>query len=181
MVGKGPSLADLTAGDFGPGPVYVLNHAILKVREFDLPNPIYLQQKDGCIPHNVGKETVIPLGCICPSPLFVPPQEPETLIVSAAESSRCARDYPRRIVMDTERDFGIAWNTMSAVVAIHVVRLMGCRSVRMMAFDAYTAMDFRVLEQDGELHEGTRGYLSAARAVARFARRWRLDVQWVRP
>ena len=47
IVGRGESLQYLTREYFGEGVVIALNRAIIKVNELNLPNKIYLLQKDG--------------------------------------------------------------------------------------------------------------------------------------
>jgi hypothetical protein len=131
IVGTGPSLLRLTQADFGPGPVIVLNSAILQVRKLDLPNEIHTMQKDGCL---------------------VPPILPERLIHSAVESPDCHADYPYRRVIDIEREFGLAWNTMSAPIAVRVAAQMGAKTVRMLAMDgAFRGGDSRRVMADGTI------------------------------
>lgn len=178
IVGKGPSLLHLTASDFPEGPVLTLNHAIIAVRKLRLPNPIYVMEKDGCVPH-VDRSAPVPLGCICPSDRMVPPIEPETILLSAAESSRCFPEYPRRVVFDVQRDFGLRWHTMSAVVAIRIVSLMGCRSVRMLAMDAWTTGDTRRVDDGKRILPGSPGYRSAGQRVAAFASETGMSIEWI--
>lgn len=177
IVGKGPSLLRLTPDDFRPGPVITINEAILGVRPLGLPNPLYVMQKDGCVPHDGG--ATVPLGCICPVDRMVAPVEPETLLLSAAESGRCFPDYPRRIVFDVARDFRLPWHTMSAAVAIRIVRLMGCRSVRMLAMDAWTTGDTRRVDDGRTVIDGSPGYVSAAKRAALYARQAGMRLEWV--
>jgi hypothetical protein len=155
VVGRGPSLLDLTAADFGPGPVFTLNHAVLTVRQLHLPNPIYSMQKDGCI---------------------TPPQQPETLILSLAQSHRCFADYPRRFVINVRR-LKIPTNAMSATFAVAVAHLMGCRRVRMLAMDSAKG-DFRTVVGT-ELQTIGRGYLWAVKQATAHAATLGLEMEWI--
>ncbi len=178
IVGRGPSLLSLEASDVGPGPIITINHAILTVRNFGLPNVIYTMQKDGCIPHRSG--ALVPLGCRCPNPSrMVQPIEPETLIVSSAESSRCFRRYRHRIVVDVEQEFRLPWHTMSAPVAVRIAARMGATGVRMLGHDAYTRGDMRHVDTRGDAIElGDENYVSAGKRVARYAQRHGLAISW---
>jgi hypothetical protein len=181
IVGMGPSILGLAAGDFGPGPIITLNHAILTVRKLGLPNRIYMMQKDGCIPHGRRhqKPPRLPIRvCACPSPRTVQPIEPEDLLLSWAESSRCFPTYPRRHVFDVERDFGTAWNTMSAPVAVKIAISMGCTSLRMLGFDAHTSGDARRVRIYGVGTGSARGYALSAVQSAAIAKAAGLPVTW---
>lgn len=155
IVGRGPSLLRLTAEDFGIGPVLVLNHAIVTIRKLGLPNPLYSLQKDGCL---------------------TPPQEPETLVLSQAQSPRCFRDYPRRVVMDVRR-LGLHRNCMSATWAVALANQMGCTSVLMLAMDSFTKGDFRTVVDD-ELETVGRGYLHAAHQATAHAAKLGIGMEW---
>lgn len=177
IVGKGPSILRLRARDIPPGPVIALNHAILVIRELGLAQPVYSMQKDGCVPHASGRFPVPIDRCICPNPAkMTPPREPEVLLLSAAESSRCFPDYPRRHVFDTA-DFGLPWNTMSCPVAVRIAALMGCTSLLMLGHDAYTRGDFRRVEH-GLVPSRRDGYRRAALQAQAFARAGGLGVEF---
>lgn len=170
ILGLGPSILDLRAEDFPPGPVITINHAILRARELRLPNQLYSMQKDGCTPHggrNGPRMIHVPIRqCICPSDRVVPPAMPEILLLSAAESSRCCRRYPLRHVFDVERDFGIVWRSMSVPVAARIARWMGCTSILMLGHDAYTR---DVYDRVGSSTLGGRGYRRAAVQAKEYA------------
>jgi hypothetical protein len=181
IVGMGPSILGLAAADFGPGPIITLNHAIRTVRALKLANPLYTMQKDGCIPHGRRgqKPPRIPIRCCaCPSPRTVPPLDPEELLLSWAESSRCFPTYPRRHVFDVERDFGMGWNTMSAPVAVKIATWMGCTSLRMRGFDAYTCGDGRRVAVYGVGAGSARGYARSGAQAAAIAAAAGLSVTW---
>jgi hypothetical protein len=185
IVGGGPSLLSLTADDFGPGPVITINDVIVIVRRLGLPNPIYTMQKDGCIPHDSkrmvvkgrGRPVRLPLGCICPQRGFIPPRLPETVLLSAAESSRCFRDYPRRHVIDVEAEFGVRWHTPSAPVAVRVAHLMGCTGLRMLGHDAFTSGDDRRVYGD-DIGIGMSAYWKCGDMADRAAKELGMAIEW---
>jgi hypothetical protein len=156
VVGRGPSLLGLGTGDFGAGPVLVLNHAILPIRQLGLSNPLYSLQKDGCL---------------------VPPEAPETLILSSGQSRTCFASYEPRYVFDVTR-FGLTRSCMSLTLAVALASLMGCSGARLLAFDAYTRDDFRTVV-GSELQTIGRGYLHAAAQATRHAQRISLPLEWV--
>jgi hypothetical protein len=129
IVGRGPSLLDLTVDDFSPGPVIVLNTALLQVRQFQLPNPIYSMQQDACL---------------------VQPIEPEVVLLSSHLSRYCFPDYPRRHLFRIRADA-----SMSSRVAVGLAVQMGAASIVMLAHDAYTHGDYRTVEPDGSLSDGS--------------------------
>lgn len=155
-MGRGPSLLEITAQDVGSGPVLVLNHAILTIRRLNLPNPLYSMQKDGCL---------------------VAPQAPETLILSVSQSHKCFPAYQPRYTFDVTR-FGLPRSCMSVTFAVAISKLMGCSGARLLAFDAYTASDFRTVVGD-ELQTIGRGYLHAAGQAIRHAAKVGLPLEWV--
>lgn len=155
MVGRGPSLLEITAEDLGSGPVLALNHGILTIRQLSIANPIYSLQKDGCI---------------------TPPQLPETLILSHAQSKRCFADYPQRYVINV-RALGMSTHAMSTTFAIALANLMGCSRVRMLAMDSVKG-DFRTVVGT-ELQMIGRGYLHAANQSSALAKKLGLELEWV--
>jgi hypothetical protein len=155
VIGRGPSLLDITATDIGPGPVIAINHAILRIRELSLSNVVYSQQKDGCL---------------------VQPQPPEILLVSKAQSRGCFLDYvPRHLLNPIV--FRLHSNCMSLTLAIALGHYMGCRSARLIAFDSYTREDFRTVVGDELLTVG-RGYLHAANQAIRYAAKVKIPLEW---
>ncbi len=179
IVGRGPSLLKLTAADFLSGPVITLNLAALHVRRIGLDNPLYLMQKDGCVPHSW--TTPVPLGCRCPNPKrMITPQMPEAVVLSVAESGRCFPDYPNRMLIDVEQDFGLPWHTMSAPVAVRLAYEMGAREIRMLAFDARHG-DSRRVEGKRRLVHGDKGYAVAVTQVEQWAETVDVALTWHRP
>jgi hypothetical protein len=133
IVGTGPSLVHASAPLFGPGPVIVLNAAIRPVEAFGLPNPVFSMQKDGCglrDPHDAAA---------CENAGMVRPQK-TAILLSRDESPECFADYRPRYVFGAVADLGApAWWEFSANCAIHLARLMGCRRLRLVAFDSCTS------------------------------------------
>lgn len=156
IVGRGPSLLDLTLGSFGAGPLLVLNHALLRIRALNPLNQVYSFQKDGCL---------------------VEPKAPETLILSKAQSRTCFDGYQPRVVIDV-RALGLPVHCMSVTFAVAMAIAMGCTGARLFAFDSYTRGDFRTVQGD-ELVTIGRGYLHAAEQVKRYAARRRFPLEWV--
>jgi hypothetical protein len=139
IVGKGPSLQYLTGEYIGPGPVIAINQAVMKVQELKLSNLIYSQQKDGCHPVvNDGKggylkPDIIPHDkCLLD---MVVPKNGIPLIVGEAESKYCMEKYSPRYIFDTEKDFGVTWDTFSVIVAIKFGQLMGCDKFNFVSCD----------------------------------------------
>jgi hypothetical protein len=149
IVGRGPSLLELTAADIGPGPVIALNNAIVQVRALALPNPLYSLQKDGCYGGAVPLEDRWPCGS-CPRAPIVAPRPPETLLVSADEAPWCLETYVPRYTF-TVYSLGLPAANMSAPVAVQLARLMGARAIVMVAHDAYRSGDARRVEADGQV------------------------------
>jgi hypothetical protein len=178
IVGRGPSLLRLTPDDFLRGPVITINLAIIEVRKLGLTNPMYTMQKDGCIKHSA--QYVPPKRCHCPDPArMVPPIMPETVILSVAESSQCFRKYPNRIVVDLQRDYGIPWWSMSALLAVRMAKRWGATEIRMLAFDAAHGDSRRV--EGGELVPGDRGYAIAVDQINEWSQTVDVALQWCDP
>jgi hypothetical protein len=178
IVGKGPSILGLKAKDIPPGPVIAVNHAILVVRGWHLPNPVYTMQKDGCVPHANGLFPVPIDRCICPSPRIVRPLAPEIVLVSAAESSHCHLGYPARHVFDVEADFGLPWNTMSVPVAARIAAYMGCTRLLMVGHDAYYRGDRRRLERSRIIRSKGNGYRRAALQAIAYAKSAKIAIEF---
>lgn len=176
IVGMGPSILRLRPQDFPPGPVITLNHAIVEVRKLNLPNPLYVMQKDGCVPHHADVE--VPISCACPSDRVVPLLRGETAIFSAAESPNCMPKHRPRYVIDVEADFGLPWSSMSAPVAALLADWMGCTSILMVGHDAYTKKDYRRATDNGG---SSRGYRLASFQAKDLAEKHGVAIRWYDP
>jgi hypothetical protein len=173
IVGRGPSLLELTADDFAPGPVITLNAAILTVRTLGLPNPLYYFWKDGCLPHGLMDNDPGDHDCTLPMP-----QTGETFLTSLAEGRFCLEAWRNRHVIDVQTEFGIPWWTMSSPVAVEVAHAMGCADVVMLAHDAYFGDDRRV--EDGALvNDPHAGYRAAAVMAQATAERHGMGIRFV--
>ena len=176
IVGKGPSVARLTADMLGPGIIIAINHAILRVRGWD--RVIYSSQKDGCVlygqPHP-GKP------CLS-SDRLTEPVAPERLLVSSKESPDCFGDYEPRYIYTPETDLGCAWNTPSAGALVNVAMLMGCTRIVMVCHDAKTLNDKRTWLPDGRLVDGYADcYLNGAALAEIEANKYQLELEWWSP
>lgn len=170
VVGKGPSLARIRASDFGPGPVIVLNEAILNVQTLGLPNHVYSLQRDGCTTED---QYTIARPCGSCEPLgwqrnpVVNPYPGIAVVFSQYLSSWCLHGRANRFVMtDEEMGFPGQPFTMSVLEAIPFARWLGAASIVMVAFDSLTT---------GDLGYGDFTYEPEAMAVAR------ANLEWVRP
>lgn len=163
VVGKGPSLLRLRAQDIGAGPIFAINHAILRVREFHLPNVTYTTQKDaGSFHHWEG----------------IPPIPPEILMVSAVESVDAFVDYSPRLIVDAERDVGLPyWGCSSVEWIAATLRVMGVGRVVFLCFDSMTRRDNRKVV-DGTIQSatGSRYYRKSGENAAKLLRG--IPVEW---
>jgi hypothetical protein len=171
----------LTRDDFPPGRVIALNAAIVQVRRLGLSCPIFTMQKDGCRSHGPDAAYAAPEpGHACPlEPWLVHPEGNETLIVSARESAHCFPDWPRRIVVDVEQEFGLPWYTMSAPVAVKIAQSWGETDLLMLGHDAYTTgSTFRVDPDDSMTDDPHGGYRNAGAHAATLAQAAGMTVAW---
>ena len=117
IIGKGPSLKNLRW--LPPGPIIALNESIKYVE--NLPGVIYSMQQDGK-----------------PQCMVLP--DYATLLLSTRSASWFP-DYSPSYVYDQVKDLGVMNKIISAVSAIEVARLMGCKRLVFVAFDACTSDD----------------------------------------
>ena len=151
IIGKGPSLVNLRAHHFGPGPVLVINESIRYVQTLGLPNQIYSMQKDGCMtedPHNIPR----PCGsCHLNDPPWqrkpvTNPYPGIAVLFSQHLSSWCLHGRPNRYVFtDAELGYEGYPMTMSTLEAIPLARHFGCAHVVMMCFDSVTHGDLETV------------------------------------
>ena len=135
IVGKGPSLVDLTNEAFGPGPVICLNRAILHVQNLGLGNEIYSMQKDGCESYHQRD-----VGCVgCDGEVFpiVYPEDSVTLLLHEHESRNCLPKHPRRLVFDAVDELGFDWWSTSSPCAIRIAKVFGCEKVVLLCHDSF--------------------------------------------
>jgi hypothetical protein len=143
LIGKGPSLLNLSAADLRPGPVIALNSAVLKVAELEIDNPVYAMQKDG------GNRSYCtqPCGDRCGDMRRVP--DHFALLVHEHESRRCYPDQPQRYIFDNLA-LGLQVHDASVLSAIKIADLFGCTRLILLCFDAGVNGDCRHVE-DGSL------------------------------
>jgi hypothetical protein len=135
IVGKGPSLVDLTKEAFGPGPVICLNRAILHVQNLGLENKLYSMQKDGCESYHQRD-----VGCVgCDGEVFpiVYPEDSVTLLLHEHESRNCLPNHPRRLVFDAVDELGFDWWSTSSPCAIRIAKVFGCEKVVLLCHDSF--------------------------------------------
>lgn len=176
IVGRGPSLLGLTAGDFGPGPVIALNSTIVHLRKLGLSNPVYFMWKDGCLPHGLTDNNPTEHDCT-----LIRPEPGEVFVTSLAEGRYCLPDYPLRHVVDVEA-LGVPWYTMSAPVAVLVAHAMGCSDVIMLGQDGPLTGDWHAVDADGTLVDDPHaGYPIATRNAVELAADHGISLRWEMP
>lgn len=143
IVGKGPSLRDLTVTDFGTGFVVVINDAVEVVQRLGLPMSIYSMQRDGCEvedPDNTPRPcgTCQPLGWIR-DPL-IDPFPGINVVFSQYLSSWCLHGRGNRYVIP-HGFFSLDPFNMSVLEAIPFSLYLGASSLVMMCFDPLAGAD----------------------------------------
>lgn len=141
VIGRGPSLARLSARHIGPGPVVAINQAIERVEKLGLCNPVYSMQKDQ---------------------VFVECKAP--IIAHALESAK-GREFGA-YAFDCTVDYGLPWDVPSVVVCAAMARRWGCAEVVYLCCDAA----FGNTEAYGAPATYPRNYLLHAPMVQRYAR-----------
>ncbi|MFH2075419.1 MAG: hypothetical protein ABIJ57_08750, partial [Pseudomonadota bacterium] len=147
LVGKGPSLEFLTKEHFVDGPVIAINHAGISVEALELPNDIYIMQKDGGHKRRQfgNWANLIPdcdVSSECNDCEGIHKPKKAALLVHNRESLYCLLDYSPRHVMSWEV-LGLSGNECSFIFAIQLAKLMGCVGFRFISFDAHTTGDTR--------------------------------------
>jgi len=117
IIGKGPSLDNLTAKDIVDGPIIALNEAIHKVESLDLPNSTIVVQQDA---HLEGK-------CI--------PSKDKTKMFISAMAGQCGKGFANRVVYKAV-SLGLRDASLSAQIAIGLCKVFGITKIRMVCFDA---------------------------------------------
>jgi hypothetical protein len=133
IIGKGPSLDDLTPLDFGDiyAPIIAINEAVMIINGLGLPNPVFLIQGDTGLTIDPGPAALL-LG------LYIKHLYP---------------NHPERYVFRSEMfGFGVSAR-LSVEMAIHIAALMGCTEGIMYAFDAATTEDCSYAESIGHTPE----------------------------
>lgn len=189
IIGRGPSLLDLTANDIPEGDVITLNRALVQIRRLNLHQRVFTMQKDGCVqalPGGIrhGKEyppTARPIlrEHWCSPQYMLEPREPEILLVTTMESPFCFYRYPHRILINVGQVCHVPWWTPSAPVAVAYAAGHGAKKVVMFANDAYTKGTTLAVEDDNgllDLHD--KGYFVAGQIADRLAHERGIEIEW---
>ena len=126
IIGCGISIRHLTEDLIGDGVIITLNSSIDTIEKLLLSNVVYSMQKDGpgrgileC--NDCSKHTIMPNKSI--------------LLVHKHESINCSPDYKPRMVFDNE-ELGLNKYDFSALTAIKMGQIMGCKKFYFISFDA---------------------------------------------
>lgn len=137
IVGKGPSLRNLRADHFGEGPIIAMNEAIVIVQDFELSNPLYAMEKDGC--------TFQP--CICKAngngKALVSLNESTTLFLQRPGSAADCFPMHQNTIYVHASEMGLPADSMSIRMCAFIARLMGCSQIVFVACDSLTNGDVR--------------------------------------
>lgn len=124
IIGKGPSINQLTPGHFADGFIIAFYEAIIPIRKLDLPHPTYLMQKDE---------------------IRIPPAEGEVQLLHFWESARQHNGYHPTVLWNNN-DLGLGTGSMgegfSLQSAIRLSELMGAEGIYFFGFDAHTGGEF---------------------------------------
>lgn len=185
IIGKGPSLQYLGPTDIDMGPIITLNEAIMKIEEFDFPNPVYSMQKDGGkwirIRRHHGSlkvecERAPKCGNKCGH--MIRPRKGGALLIHRQESLPCFPDYSPRHIFDA-KEFGIPKNEFSLIMAIKIGQFMGCSRFCFVSCDVHVNGDIRTFIP-GE------GLILTKHLVSQQVKRLKpylkdLDCEWITP
>ena len=147
IVGKGPSLKYLRTEHIRPGPVIVLNEAIIHVQKCDLSNDIYSMQKDGGMSRGGYDGSM------------VQPLEHIWLILQLQYSSQWFPDHPKRLIVDPIIDFHMLVTEMSIRIVLQLAKIMGCSKINLICCDSLVNGDLRHFTRDGVISSGSGNYL----------------------
>lgn len=172
IVGRGPSLLNVTKEAFGAGPVICLNEAIINISGLRLPNDVYTLWRNGDVLPDLPKHGAAML--LCENP--VRPDPPSATLYP---------DYDRRYIFECRRDLGCdppATFTMLAALEI-AVRIMGCTKIVFVSFDSCTVGDVRTVLEGGFVQSEHRpgAYNEQGEIVKARVAELGLDVEWVTP
>ncbi len=138
IIGRGPSLLNITKDMFKTGPVIVINEAIYNISALNLSNDIYSQWRNGDMPDDLLKYLSGASLVLCENP--VPEYENKT---------KKYQTYRPVYWFECRRDFGFNPRLMfSHMAAIEIaVRIFGCAKLVMIGFDSYFNDDRTVLRK----------------------------------
>lgn len=116
IVGKGPSLDNLTKEYFEPGcSILCINESIHKVKSLGLDNPLYMFQQD----EHIGKSC----------------QAEDVISVISPKLRRIFKDYPDTFVIHP-RTVGPESSVITALFAMNTAQHFGVKDFKFMCFDA---------------------------------------------
>jgi len=145
IIGKGPSLHNLTSDQIGVGVVIAINQSIRKIEELDIPNVTYAMFKDGGNKRQYQYDNLTP-ECFfrgkCSEDFcgFVVPKKGASLLVHDLESKYCCEEYKPRYVFKLS-DLELTENVYSLIAATKIAGLMGCASFNFVCCDAHAIGD----------------------------------------
>lgn len=114
IIGKGPSLSFLGKEDIGDGVIITINEALNKIEELELSNFTFSMQKDAT---------------------FRKPKNAALLVHKHEKSFYELEDYKPRYVFDN-LEMGLEWFDFSALSAIKLGQIMGCKNFIFVSFDS---------------------------------------------
>jgi len=119
MLGKGPSLDYLKASDMETGPIICVNDSIKQVNTLDVKNPVYVIQQDATLQESC-----------CP-------RNYSNILIVSKQSRGWYSDYLNRVVVEAQA-LGVTAAGPTVILSIHIAKLLGCKKIIFVAFDAAT-------------------------------------------
>ena len=119
IIGKGPSLDNLSESDFlnTDWPVICINEAIHKVEELDIENPVYTIQQD----------TGLKGTC--------QPKKPSSKLLISYHARHHYSDSDNKIIYSPD-DLGLSSSTLTVLCAIKIAQRLDTKQITMLCFDA---------------------------------------------
>jgi predicted SAM-dependent methyltransferase len=138
ITGRGASLLDMKRRDIGPGPMIVLNEAIINIHALNPDNDVYSQWRNGDVPEDL-------LNYLRPDDSLI---LCENSVLNDPPSSEQFKDYHARYTFECLRDLGcIPPETFSHKTALEIaIQIFGCTRLVMIGFDSYRGDDRTVLQ-----------------------------------
>ena len=137
IIGRGTSLLEIKATDFGSGPIICLNESIMNISSLGLPNTLFNIWRNGDPPADLLE--YLPPGTtllLCDNPVLEDPP-----------SSTMFKNYSPRYAFECARDINCnpraAFSMKAAFEIAH--QIFGCAEVVFVSFDACTTGDTRTV------------------------------------
>jgi len=163
IVGKGPSVNNLTGDDFNdPAQSFIitLNEAIEPIEQLNLPHKIFSMQQDG-------------------RPECMRRPKKATLVLSKQESKDWFPDYSDRIIYDRVKQFGLDIRDFSVLSAMAFAKVMHGDEFTFIGFDACTCGSLDYYDPTLPVFEKPEHFLIHCDLIALSA--WPNDITWRRP